>query len=59
MDTDGDTTAPMVTDLAAAIELVHAVAREVRSTAPDLDGGPLHPGATLDELTSTPAHIAT
>ncbi len=34
MSTDEDNTATMVTDLATATELIHAVAREAGSTAP-------------------------
>jgi len=56
--TDDDSTAAMVTDLAAATELIHAVAREVRATAPDLEAADLYTlGSTLDELTSTLARI--
>ncbi len=58
MTTDDDSTAAMVTDLAAATELIHAVAREVRATAPDLEAADLYTlGSTLDELTSTLARI--
>ncbi len=49
----------MVTDLATAAELIHAVAREVRATAPELEVDDLYTlGRTLDELTSTLAHIS-
>jgi len=59
VSTDEDTTAVMVTDLATATELIHAVAREARSTAPELEAADLYTlGAVLDELTSTLAHIA-
>ena len=48
----------MFTDLAAA-ELVPAVAREVCAVAPDLEVDDLYTlGATLDELTSSLAHIS-
>ncbi len=59
VSTDDDDTAAMVTELSAATDLIHAVAREARSTAPDLAAGDLYTlGAVLDELTSTLAHIA-
>ncbi len=59
MSTDEDNTAAMVTDLATATELIRAVAREARSTAPELEAADLYTlGAVLDELTSTLAHIA-
>ena len=59
MSTDEDTTAVMVTDLATATELIHAVAREAGSTAPQLEAADLYTlGAVLDELTSTLAHIS-
>ncbi len=59
MSTDDDNTAAMVTDLATATELIHAVARDARSTAPDLEAADLYAlGAVLDELTSTLAHIS-
>jgi hypothetical protein len=59
VSTDEDTTAVMVTDLATATELIHAVAREAGSTAPELEVADLYTlGAVLDELTSTLAHIA-
>ena len=59
MSTDDDNTAAMVTDLATATELIHAVARDARSTAPDLEAADLYTiGAVLDELTSTLAHIS-
>lgn len=57
MSTDDDMAA-MVTDLAAATDLLHAVAREVRSTAPGLEAADLYTlGSTLDDLTSTLAQI--
>jgi len=34
---DDDNTAAMVTDLATAAELIRAVARDARSTAPELE----------------------
>jgi hypothetical protein len=59
VSTDDDTTAALVTDLATATELIHAVAREARSTARELEAADLYTlGAVLDELTSTLAHIA-
>jgi len=59
VSTDDDNTAAMVTDLATATELIHAVARDARSTAPELEAADLYTlGAVLDELTSTLAHIA-
>jgi len=59
VSTDDDNTAAMVTDLATATELIHAVARDARSTAPDLEAADLYTlGAVLDELTSTLAHIS-
>lgn len=59
MSTYEDTTAAMVTDLATATELIHAVAREARSTAPEFEAADLYSlGAVLDELTSTLAHIS-
>jgi len=59
VSTDEDNTAAMVTDLTTATELIHAVARDARSTAPDLEAADLYTlGAVLDELTSTMAHIA-
>jgi len=59
VSTDDDNTAAMVTDLATATELIHAVARDARSTAPDLEAADLYAlGAVLDELTSTLAHIS-
>ena len=59
MSTDDDNTAVMVTDLATAAELIRAVARDARSTAPELEAADLHTlGAVLDELTSTLAHIS-
>jgi len=59
VSTDDDTTAAMVTDLATAAELIHAVARDARSTALELEAADLSTlGAVLDELTSTLAHIA-
>jgi len=59
VSTDDDTTAAMVTDLATAAELIHAVARDARSTALELEAADLYTlGAVLDELTSTLAHIA-
>jgi len=59
VSTDDDNTAVMVTDLATATELIHAVARDARSTAPELEAADLYTlGAVLDELTSTLAHIA-
>jgi len=58
VSTDDDDMAAMVTDLSAATDLIHAVARDARSTAPDLAAGDLYTlGAVLDELTSTLAHI--
>ncbi len=58
MSTNDDDTAAMVTDLATATELIRAVARDARSTAPELEAADLYTlGAVLDELTSTPAHI--
>jgi len=59
VSTDDDNTAAMVTDLATATELIHAVARDARSTAPELEAADLSTlGAVLDELTSTLAHIS-
>jgi len=59
VSTDDDNTAAMVTDLATAAELIRAVARDARSTAPELEAADLSTlGAVLDELTSTLAHIA-
>ena len=59
MSTDDGNTAAMVTDLATAAELIHAVARDARSTAPELEAPDLYTlGAVLDELTGTLAHIA-
>ncbi len=59
MSTDDDNTAAMVTDLATAAELIRAVARDARITAPELEAADLYTlGAVLDELTSTLAHIA-
>ncbi len=59
MSTDEDTTAVMVTGLATATELIHAVARDTRTTAPDLEVADLYTlGAVLDELTATLAHLA-
>ena len=59
MSTDDGNTAAMVTDLATAAELIHAVARDARSTALELEAADLSTlGAVLDELTSTLAHIA-
>ncbi len=58
MTTDEATTAVMVTDLATATELIDAVARHARITAPQLEVADLYTlGAVLDELTSTLAHI--
>jgi len=58
VSTDDDNTAAMVTDLATATELIHAVAREAGITAPELEVADLYTlGAVLDELTSTLAHI--
>jgi len=37
VSTDDDNTAAMVTDLATATNLIHAVARDTRSTAPELE----------------------
>ncbi len=60
MSTDDDNPAPMVSDLAAVTDRIHAVARQVRATAPELEVADLYTlGATLDELTSTLAHITT
>jgi len=54
-----DNTAQLVSDLATATELIHAVARDARSTALELEAADLYTlGAVLDELTSTLAHIA-
>jgi len=59
VSTDDDNTAAMVTDLATAAELIRAVARDARSTAPELEAADLYAlGAVLDELTSTLAHIS-
>jgi len=59
VSTDDDNTAAMITDLATATNLIHAVARDTRSTAPELEAADLYTlGAVLDELTSTLAHIA-
>lgn len=56
---DDDNTAAMVTDLVTAAELIRAVARDARSTAPELETADLYTlGAVLDELTGTLAHIA-
>jgi len=58
VSTDDGNTAAMVTDLATATELIHAVAREARITAPQLEAADLYTlGAVLDELTSTLPHI--
>jgi len=57
VSTDDDM-AGVVTDLVAATELIHAVAREVRSTAPKLEAVDFYTlGGTLDELTATLARI--
>jgi hypothetical protein len=59
VSTDDDNTAQLVSDLATATELIHAVARDAHSTAPQLEAADLYTlGAVLDELTSTLAHIA-
>jgi len=59
MSTNDDNTAQLVSDLATATELIHAVARDARSTAPELEAADLYTlGAVLDELTSTLAHIS-
>ncbi len=42
MSTDDDNTAAMVTDLATATELIHAVARDARSTARELEASDLY-----------------
>jgi len=56
---DGDDAAAMVTDLGTATDLIHAVAREAGSTAPELEAADICTlGAVLDELTSTLAHIS-
>lgn len=60
MSTDDDDQAAMVSDLVAVTDRIHAVARQVRATAPELEVADLYTlGATLDELTSTLAHITT
>jgi len=59
VSTDDGNTAQLVSDLATAAELIHAVARDARSTALELEAADLSTlGAVLDELTSTLAHIA-
>ncbi len=59
MSTDDDNTAQLVTDLATVTELIRGVARDARSTAPQLEAADLSTlGAVLGELTSTLAHIA-
>jgi len=59
VSTDDDDTAAMITALATATNLIHAAARDARSTAPELEAADLYTlGAVLDELTSTLAHIA-
>jgi len=57
VSTDDDM-AGVVTDLVAATELIHAVAREVRSTAPKLEAVDFYTqGGTLDELPASLAPI--
>jgi len=59
VSTDNDNTAQLVSDLATATELIHAVARDARITALELEAADLCTlGAVLDELTSTLAHIS-
>ncbi len=59
MSTDDGNTAAMVTDLATATELIHAVARKADSTAPELEAADRDTlGDVLDELTSTLAHFS-
>jgi len=59
VSTNDDNTAQLVSDLATATELIHAVARDARSTALELEAADRDTlGAVLDELTSTLAHIA-
>jgi len=59
VSTSDDDTAAMVTDLATATEPIRAVARDARSTAPELEAADLYTlGAALDELTSTLDHIS-
>jgi len=59
VSTTDDNTAQLVSDLATAAELIRAVARDARSTAPELEVADLSTlGAVLDELTGTLAHIA-
>jgi len=42
VSTNDEDTAAMVTDRSAATDLVHAIAREVRSTAPGCEAGDLY-----------------
>lgn len=59
MITDDDNTAPGVVDFASATDISHTTARDVSATAPELEVAELdRVGATMDELTSTPAHVA-
>ncbi len=59
MITDDDNTAPRVVDLASATDISHTTARHVRAAAPGLEVADLdRVGATVDELTSTLAHVA-
>ncbi len=59
MITDDDNTAPGVVDFASATDISHAAARDVSATAPGLEVADLdRVGATVDELTSTLAHVA-
>jgi len=57
--TDDDNTAPGVVDFASATDISHTTAYDVSATAPELEVAELdRVGATMDELTSTPAHVA-